>query len=255
MHLQVSYYQVLSHRPRHPGTQARSPHASSSGGRKRGHSQPGYHLFPHRGPSQWVVTDIDWSRHPKSITATSRDVSKKVYLKTAQRKVLGLLAFAEMRSRADIVEKAHEATFKWMFEGQSSAGQEQVIAEPTRAVDPKSRARVDSFVQWLSSDSGIYHIAGKLGCGKSTLLKYLAAHDRVLEELQRWAGIFFWRRGTPLQQFLSGLFRTLLHDILEQRSDLVPVVLPDLWNEVSLSPMWDAKVFALDTQTVQSAFS
>jgi hypothetical protein len=123
-------------------------------------------------------------------------MSEEVCSKIAQRKVLGLLAFEEMRSRGDIVEKAHEATFKWMFEGQSGANRdesgenrEEAGDQPVRAVDDASRARVDSFVHWLSSGSGIYHIAGKLGCGKSTLMKYIAGHSRVLEELQRWAGM------------------------------------------------------------------
>jgi hypothetical protein len=155
--------------------------------------------------------------------------------------------------------------------------------------DERARAKVDSFVQWLSSGTGVYHIAGKLGSGKSTLMKYLSGHDRVREELQKWAGefclfirerpprnllaanprpgdtklvvasFFFWRKGSPLQRSLPGLFRSLLHDVLEQQPDLIPEVLPDLWHKVLASPAWaftdPLKAFDYDSDRVKTAFS
>ena len=90
-----------------------------------------------------------------------------------------------MRNRAEAVVKAHEATFKWIFDDDNSDDSDP---ETLALADRRSREGVDSFVRWLSSGNGAYHIAGKLGSGKSTLMKYLSGHSRVREELQNWAG-------------------------------------------------------------------
>jgi hypothetical protein len=90
-----------------------------------------------------------------------------------------------MRNRIETVEKAHEESFKWIFaddnRGDSGPGRVALFNE-------RNREGADSFVKWLSSGNGAYHIAGKLGSGKSTLMKYLCGHSRVREELQKWAG-------------------------------------------------------------------
>jgi hypothetical protein len=49
-------------------------------------------------------------------------------------------------------------------------------------------------------------------------------------------GFFFWAPGTELQKSLSGLQRALLHDALHQRPGLIPVVLPDLWQQARSRP-------------------
>jgi len=46
-----------------------------------------------------------------------------------------------------------------------------------------------SFLRWLSSGDGIFHIAGKLGSGKSTLMKFLCEHPCTIWQLQKWAGM------------------------------------------------------------------
>jgi hypothetical protein len=73
------------------------------------------------------------------------------------------------------------------------------------------------------------------------------------------ASVFFWRKGSPPQRSLSGLFRSLLHDVLEQQPDLIPEVLPDLWRKVLSSPAWTLtdplKAFDYDSDRVRSAFS
>jgi Cdc6-like AAA superfamily ATPase len=42
----------------------------------------------------------------------------------------------------------------------------------------------EPFLQWLSTDTGIFHISGKPGSGKSTLMEFLCDHDRTKKELQ-----------------------------------------------------------------------
>jgi hypothetical protein len=117
--------------------------------------------------------------------------SQHLYIKAAQQKVLNVLAFDGMRDRIDTVANAHDSTFRWIFNDGStdeSHGGNGSDNEWAGEFDEAARAKVDSFVEWLSSGTGVYHIAGKLGSGKSTLMKYLARHSRVREELHKWAG-------------------------------------------------------------------
>jgi hypothetical protein len=69
------------------------------------------------------------------------------------------------------------------------------------------------------------------------------------------ASFFFWRAGSPLQRSLLGLFRSLLYDILQQRPDLIPEVLPDLWNQAAASPIWEPPDSGFENGLVQPAFS
>jgi hypothetical protein len=117
--------------------------------------------------------------------------SQHFYTKAAQQKVLNVLAFDGMRDRIDTVANAHDYTFRWIFDDgitEESGGRNDSDNEWAGVFDEAARAKVDSFVEWLSSGTGVYHIAGKLGSGKSTLMKYLVGHSRVREELQKWAG-------------------------------------------------------------------
>lgn len=113
--------------------------------------------------------------------------SHSLCLKVAQRRVLNLLAFPGMHARVDTVEKAHKDTYGWIF-GDPSDGGSDSDELPVALFDETARKTVDNFVEWLSSGTGVYHISGKLGSGKSTLTKFLAAHDQVRKELQKWSG-------------------------------------------------------------------
>ena len=69
------------------------------------------------------------------------------------------------------------------------------------------------------------------------------------------ASFFFWRWGSQHQRSLTGLFQTLLHDVLEQRPNLIPEVLPDLWLEASRSPGWDPTNLTRNRDHIRLAFS
>lgn len=77
-----------------------------------------------------------------------------------------------------------------------------------------------TYLSWLSKGHSFLWIKGKPGSGKSTLLKY------VLESLKQYkplstdktitVSFFFHGRGTESQRTPLGLYRSLLHQLLEQ---------------------------------------
>jgi len=91
-----------------------------------------------------------------------------------------------------------------------------------------------SFISFLRKDHGVFFITGKPGSGKSTLMKFLAHHQRVREELERWADpkklvfipTFFWNSGDTMQMSLEGFYRAILFEILKQCPDLLQDIFP-----------------------------
>jgi ankyrin repeat protein len=82
-----------------------------------------------------------------------------------------------------------------------------------------------SYSTWLGQHQGLLWIKGKPGAGKSTLLKY-ALRDALRECKQQpspkklvVASFFFHGRGVDIQKTPLGLFRSLLHQILDQIPD------------------------------------
>ena len=83
----------------------------------------------------------------------------------------------------------------------------------------------ESFCKWLRQEHGLLWIKGKPGAGKSTVLKH------ALETLARGnkqdfilASFFFHGRGASIQKSVLGLFRSLLHQILQQNRDLLSIL-------------------------------
>lgn len=118
---------------------------------------------------------------------------------------------------------------------------------------PETERRAQSrlkLLSWLSSGASIFHISGKLGSGKSTLMRLLFTHPRTRAELAEWAddkelllvGFFFWRHGSPLQNSLSGLYRSIVHDVLQACPHLIPNVLPGCWAAAKNSPLSDSNI-------------
>lgn len=124
--------------------------------------------------------------------------------------LLNSLWFKSMMERHTNVATAHEETYKWVF-------------------DSSSPTKLD---HWLQYQSGIYWIMGKAGSGKSTLMKFLLDHQQTKESLKSWAGtkklitakFFFWNAGNDMQKSQTGLFRSLLYEVLRQCPDLIQTV-------------------------------
>ncbi|RDW75803.1 hypothetical protein BP5796_06624 [Coleophoma crateriformis] len=142
--------------------------------------------------------------------------------------ILEALAFSSMTERQDEVAEAHQKTFEWIFDGTTD-----IIADT-----PTTPGQ--DLLPWLRDTNdmgGIYWINGKPGSGKSTLLRFLYDHKRMREELRNWsgtkgltvAGFFFWTSGSLEQRSQAGLFRSLLHQLLEQHRPLIPKAFPQIW--------------------------
>lgn len=101
------------------------------------------------------------------------------------------LEFREMDLRNDDVKEASETTCTWL---------------PTHP----------SYLSWLQAESSLLWVMGKSGAGKSTLMK----HALTIAEKpnnQDWivASYFFHGRSGSLQKSALGLFRSLLHQLMQ----------------------------------------
>ncbi|TLS23132.1 uncharacterized protein PpBr36_05745 [Pyricularia pennisetigena] len=105
-----------------------------------------------------------------------------------------------MDGRLDGIEEAASGTFNWLLEHKT-------------------------LKEWKLQRRGLLWIKGKPGSGKSTLMKYaLRALPSVYEQNAFAFYFFFHGRGNELQKTPLGLFRSLLHQILNK----VPGALCDL---------------------------
>lgn len=141
------------------------------------------------------------------------------------RRILGLLYFSDLTTRADSIPEAHKETFRWIFQ------------------PPKTKQRQwTDFTEWLSKESSLYWINGKAGAGKSTLMKYICDDARTYSHLTKWksedslalAHFFFWNSGTQLQMSQKGLLRSLLYEILLKNKKLVASCFPERWEAYEL---------------------
>ncbi|CAI6333942.1 unnamed protein product [Periconia digitata] len=140
-----------------------------------------------------------------------------------QRRCLNKLCFPEIWSRCDLVADAHKKTFAWILESQDSLSEGQ---------------KESNFRKWLACkdrNANIFWVSGKPGAGKSTLMKFLANQEhRVLTHLQEWAGTrridlikdYFWKQGSPIQQSLEGLLRSILFQILLNHPYMINIAFP-----------------------------
>jgi hypothetical protein len=80
------------------------------------------------------------------------------------------------------------------------------------------------FLEWLDQQSGLLWIRGKPGAGKSTLLKYAVRETERIKCFDNKlviASFFFHGRGAEIQKTPLGLFRSLLHELLQKVPDML----------------------------------
>ena len=79
-----------------------------------------------------------------------------------------------------------------------------------------------TYREWLNQGHGLLWIKGNPGTGKSTVLKHaLETAEQPTKQRFILASFFFHGRGAPTQKSTLGLFRSLLHQILQQNGDLL----------------------------------
>ncbi|KAI9667734.1 MAG: hypothetical protein M1821_000551 [Bathelium mastoideum] len=129
--------------------------------------------------------------------------------------VLNSLYFQAYRDREESIATAHSTTFQWILEGNGE------------------------FINFLRSSDNAFWVTGKAGSGKSTLMKYVRSNFRTMNALEQWAGeaplvvgsYYFWSAGTQLQKSQEGLFRSILHTVVENNRHLIPVGFPEACQE------------------------
>jgi hypothetical protein len=124
-----------------------------------------------------------------------------------------------MRDRQAEIPVAHQKTYRWIF----------------NQLPNKEDVSWSSFSDWLRDGDGIYWVSGKAGSGKSTLMRYIFESAETSKQLQVWAGehrlethgFFFWNGGSLEQRSQYGLLRSLLHQALYKRPNLVRNIFTD----------------------------
>ena len=77
----------------------------------------------------------------------------------------------------------------------------------------------EEYKTWLARSQALLWIEGKPGAGKSTLLGYAVRQPPQSNDIV--ASFFFSARGAPIQQTSLGMFRSLLHQLLEKIPEML----------------------------------
>ncbi|KAG9526634.1 hypothetical protein KCU93_g5486, partial [Aureobasidium melanogenum] len=126
------------------------------------------------------------------------------YHGSEQRSAQQALSFPELYTRLHEIPVATPGTCSWILE------------KPT-------------LMNWRAAQRGLFWIKGKPGTGKSTIMKYMWNHfaPDSSSKTQVTASFFCHGRGVTLQKSPSGVFRALLHQIV----DKVPQLNEDFENK------------------------
>ncbi|RYP19976.1 hypothetical protein DL765_003025 [Monosporascus sp. GIB2] len=153
--------------------------------------------------------------------------------------LLKSLQFDQMDARHSSIKKAHAHTCRWFLKT-------SLYAKWTQK-DP------------LYKDHNFLWVKGKPGAGKSTLMKFLQRQlrnqIRQAENKEILVSFFFNARGHDLEKTTTGLYRSLLLQLIEARPDL-QYILEDVraghhWTIESLKPLFEEAIQGLgDTSVV-----
>jgi hypothetical protein len=114
------------------------------------------------------------------------------------------LAFPEMSLRSANIATAQAQTCEWIFE----------TPEYKRWLDPAFRP----------AHHGILWIKGKPGAGKSTIMKHILRASQIKHDTGKFISFFFNARGQGLARSTEGLYRALLHPIVDSVPSLQDMV-------------------------------
>ncbi|KAF3223011.1 hypothetical protein TWF679_004209 [Orbilia oligospora] len=121
-----------------------------------------------------------------------------------RQEVLDSLKYDEINSRKTDIRSAHEKTCRWFLKHPDYKD----WLDPAR----------------LSDHCGFLWIRGKPGAGKSTIMKFIYGETRKAARNVVVASFFFHTRGGILEKSISGMYRSLLLQLLEGYPDLQTVL-------------------------------
>jgi hypothetical protein len=133
-------------------------------------------------------------REPTGIAATLAALEER---KEKRRQFLwSSLRFDEIDNRRTDIKRTHAETCEWIL-------------------------RSACYLDWiddakLNQHAGLFWIKGKPGAGKSTLMKFALAHTEKVMHKEVIVSFFFHARGIDLQKSTTGMYRSLLWQILAQ---------------------------------------
>ncbi|KAJ0415319.1 hypothetical protein BJY00DRAFT_266622 [Aspergillus carlsbadensis] len=185
------------------------------------------------------------------VKADISSLTSLVATMTLENRILENIYFPSMHDREDGIHDAEMGTSEWLLREEESTVDNDGGKTPMGKIQAKlfeeerekRAAARSSFLTWLRTCNGVYHISGKAGSGKSTLMKILSNHTKTKEQLTAWADdktltfarFYFWKAGDSLQQSLQGLYRSLLFEVLRQYPELIPRVFPSQWEQLQAS--------------------
>jgi hypothetical protein len=115
------------------------------------------------------------------------------------------LEFKQMHSRRMNIRGNHRKTCQWFLDHNDY----KVWLDPTR----------------LTQHHGFLWISGKPGAGKSTIMKFVYDHmKKACRGSDKIASFFFNARGESLEKTTSGMYRSLLLQLLQEYRDLQTVL-------------------------------
>ncbi|OCL09942.1 hypothetical protein AOQ84DRAFT_316195, partial [Glonium stellatum] len=156
--------------------------------------------FPSRDDEEYqdmLIWIREWVKDAKGVVL-GRQAEKERVRTQEQQDSLKSLAFPEMNVRGNDIQEAAAETCAWLLKHKN-------------------------YKAWLDQHQGLLWIKGCPGAGKSTLLKYVLhrAKQQASRNKEVIASFFFHDRGAALQKNPLGMYRSLLHQLLDQIPDML----------------------------------
>ncbi|KAK8102552.1 hypothetical protein PG984_015698 [Apiospora sp. TS-2023a] len=150
----------------------------------------------------------------------------------ALQKIMDSLVFDQHDARHRNIKSAHAKTCKWLLKS-------KIYGDWVKS-------------KHLEENHGFFWMKGKPGTGKSTIMKFLFANARRTMKDKILISFFFNARGHELERSTTGLYRSLLLQLLEQKPSLQEVLGSDSLRNRGTSG-WSLELLkSLFEQAVQS---
>ena len=138
-----------------------------------------------------------------------------------RRRMMESLDFDQAETRQATIKNAHVKTCKWLLQQ----------SEYQNWLDPKKTLQT----------YGLLWIKGKPGTGKSTIMKFILAHvERTVSKELISVSFFFNARGGELERSTTGMYRSILFQLLKKLPRLQGTL--DFVNLSRMSARWELEI-------------